>query len=146
MDQQRGIGEDWLAFWLGLLVFILALAPLAGFDLLGWAVRTKVWTDIGQALAPVAASYSLGGFAALLLTYLFLLVLLTAGAWLLKADLQRFLAAFTVVFWVSYFCWILGSYANIAVNTPADMQKFGITWSLKLTSEAGYIVALIAGL
>jgi uncharacterized membrane protein YadS len=146
MEQRRGIGEDWLAFWLGLLVFLIALGPLAGIDLLGWAVRTKVWTDIGQALSPVAGSYSLGGFSALLLTYVFLVALLTAGAWLLKAKIRRFVAAFTVVFWVSYICWILGSYANIAVNTPADMQKFGVTWSLRLTGEAGYIIALIAGL
>ncbi len=146
MEQRRGIGEDWLAFWLGLLVFLLALAPLAGFDLLGWAVRTKVWNDIGQSLAPVAGSYSLGGFSALILTYLFLVALLSAGAWLLKANIRRFVATFTVVFWVSYICWIFGSYANIAVNTPADMQKFGIGWSLRLTAEAGYIVALIVGL
>src|SRR5205814_9697916 len=49
-------------------------------------------------------------------------------------------------FWLSYVCWIIGSWANFAVNTPADMQKFGISWSLKLTSEGGFIVALLAGL
>src|SRR5205807_7637819 len=31
-------------------------------------------------------------------------------------------------------------------NTPADMQKFGVSWSLKLTSEGGFIVALLGGL
>ncbi len=147
MEPQRGIGEDWLAFWLGLFLFVLALGPLAGVDLLGWAVRTKVWTDIGQSLSAVSAAYSsMSGVGALIATYVFLLVLLTAGAWLLRANLRRFIAAFSVVFWVSYICWLLGSYANIAVNTPADMQKFGITWSLRLTPEAGYIVALLAGL
>src|SRR5262249_6071465 len=30
--------------------------------------------------------------------------------------------------------------------TPAEQQKFGISWSLKLTNEGGYIFALIAGL
>ena len=30
--------------------------------------------------------------------------------------------------------------------TPADLQKFGIGWSLRLTNEGGYIFALIAGL
>ena len=30
--------------------------------------------------------------------------------------------------------------------TPADLQKFGISWSLRLTNEGGYIFALIAGL
>jgi uncharacterized membrane protein YadS len=34
----------------------------------------------------------------------------------------------------------------MAVNTPADMQKFGINWSLQLTSEGGFVIALIAGL
>ncbi|MFL6623870.1 MAG: putative sulfate exporter family transporter [Sulfurifustis sp.] len=147
MEQRRGISEDWLAFILGLLVFVLALGPLAGVDLLGWAVRTKVWTDITQSLATVSASYSgISGFGALVLTYLFLLVVFTAGAWLLNARLGRFAVAFSVVFWISYLCWILGSWANIAVNNPAEMQKLGLTWSLRLTAEAGFIVALVAGL
>ena len=30
--------------------------------------------------------------------------------------------------------------------TPADQAKFGVSWSLKLTNEGGYIVALLAGL
>jgi uncharacterized membrane protein YadS len=41
---------------------------------------------------------------------------------------------------------MIGSFANFAVNTPADMQKFGVSWSLRLTNEGGYIVALIGGL
>ncbi len=88
----------------------------------------------------------LSGFASLLLTYLFLLVLMTLGALALKANVGKFIFGFTVVFWASYICWIIGSYANIAVTTPPDMKKFGISWSLKLTPEAGFIVALIAGL
>ncbi len=88
----------------------------------------------------------LSGFASLLLTYLFLLVLMTAGAAALRANIGKFIIGFTVVFWVSYICWIIGSWANIAVTTPPDMKKFGISWSLKLTAEAGFIVALIAGL
>src|SRR5205807_1413712 len=31
-------------------------------------------------------------------------------------------------------------------NAPAGMQKFGVSWSLKLTSEGGFIVALLGGL
>jgi uncharacterized membrane protein YadS len=41
---------------------------------------------------------------------------------------------------------MIGSFANFAVNTPGDMQKFGVNWSLRLTNEGGYIVALIGGL
>jgi Predicted membrane protein len=147
MANKHGIGEDWLAFWLGLLIFLLALGPLVGVDLLGWAVKSKIWTDVTQALSTASKPYeAMGGVAALLATYVFLLLVLTAGAWLLKADLKRFIAAFTVVFWVSYGCWMLGHWANIAVTTPADMQKFGLTWSLRLTPEAGYIIALLVGL
>lgn len=147
MQQRQGISEDWLAFILGLFVFVLALGPLAGVDLLGWAVRTKVWTHITEALTTVSASYSgIGGVGALILTYLFLLVMFTVGARLLNARVGRFAAAFSAVFWISYLCWILGSWANIAVNSPAEMQKLGLTWSLRLTAEAGFIVALIAGL
>jgi uncharacterized membrane protein YadS len=34
----------------------------------------------------------------------------------------------------------------VAAVTPADLQKFGIGWSLKLTNEGGYVVALLVGL
>src|SRR5882724_8494832 len=139
--------EDWLSVWIGLLVFVLALALMAGTDVLGWAVTTAVWTDVSKALAPVSKTYAgLGGMGALLATYVALLVVMTVGAAALRADFKRFALGFTAVFWISYLSWIVGSYANFAATTPADMQKFGITWSLKLTNEGGYIVALLAGL
>lgn len=143
----QGISEDWLSVWIGLLVFALALGVLVGADTLGWVVTTGVWTDITKALAPASKTYTgIGGLGALVATYLSLLVVLTLGAGALKADIKRFALGFTAVFWISYLCWIAGSYANFAVTTPADMQKFGISWSLKLTNEGGFIVALIAGL
>ena len=145
--ERKGISEDWLSVWIGLLFFVLALGVLAGMDVLGWVVTTAVWTDLGKALAPISKSYSgLGGIGALVVTYVVLLVVMTAGAAALKADIKRFALGFTAVFWVSYLCWIAGSWANFAVNTPGDMQKFGISWSLKLTAEGGFIVALLVGL
>ncbi|HEX4798180.1 MAG TPA: hypothetical protein VFV04_02725, partial [Burkholderiales bacterium] len=116
-------------------------------DILGWVVTTAVWTDASKALAPLSKAYAgLGGIGALIVTYAALLVVMTAGAYALKADLKRFALGFTAVFWISYLCWIAGSYANFAVTTPADMQRFGIGWSLRLTNEGGFIVALAAGL
>jgi uncharacterized membrane protein YadS len=110
-------------------------------------VTTSVWTDPGLALGPVSKAYAwLGGAGALVTTYVALLVVLTIGAALLKADVKRFVLAFTVLFWIAYASWVIGSYANFAAVTPADLQKFGITWSLKLTNEGGYIFALVAGL
>ena len=130
------ISEDWLSVWIGLLVFALALGVLVGTDILGWVVTTGVWTNISKALAPASKAYAgIGGLGALVATYLSLLVVLTLGAVALKADIKRFALGFTAVFWISYLCWIAGSYANFAVTTPADMQKFGINWSLRLTSE-----------
>jgi len=114
---------------------------------LGWVVTTSVWTDASKALAPVSKAYAgIGGVGALFATYAALLVAMTAGAVALGADVKRFVLAFSAVFWISYVCWIAGSYANLAVTNPGDLKKFGIGWSLRLTNEGGYIVALVAGL
>jgi uncharacterized membrane protein YadS len=141
------ISEDWLSLIVGLLIFALALAGIANVDLLGWGVTTSVWTDIGKALAPVSKAYaSLGGVGSILATYVALLVILSVTVLALKSDLKSFALAFTAVFWIAYASWVVGSYANFATVTPADMQKFGVSWSLKLTNEGGYIFALLAGL
>jgi uncharacterized membrane protein YadS len=141
------IGEDWLSVIIGLLIFVLALAGLANVDLIGWAVTTSVWSNFGQALGPVSKTYgALGGFGALLATYAALLVALSGAALALAADVRKFAAAFTAVFWIAYASWVVGNHANFAAVTPAELQKFGISWSLKLTNEGAYIFALVAGL
>jgi len=141
-----GVNEDWLSVWIGLCVFVLSLGVFIGADVLGWGVTTAVWTDLSKALAPVSKAYAgLGGLGALLVTYLFLLVLMTIGAALLRASLGRFIAGFTFVFWASYICWIIGSWAYIAA-TSDKLKAYGIGWSLNLTAEAGFLVALVAGL
>ena len=141
------ISEDWLSLIIGLFIFVLALAGIANIDLLGWVVTTSVWNDAGKALGTVSKSYaSLGGFGALVATYVALLVVLSAAAVALKSDIKKFALAFTAVFWIAYASWIVGNYANFAAVTPAELQKFGIGWSLKLTNEGAYIFALIAGL
>src|SRR5579864_1849691 len=123
------LNEDWLAVILGLFIFVLGLAALVHVDLIGWVVATSVWSNFGQALGPASKGYAaLGG----------------AGA--LKSDVKRFALAFTAVFWIAYASWIVGNYAHFAAVTPAEQQKFGISWSLKLTNEGAYIFALIAGL
>ena len=139
--------EDGVALLIGLLLFLLALPNLAGIDLLGWAVSTSVWTDIGKALGTVSKTYTgLHGVFALGLTYLALLVILSIAALALELPLLRFGLAFTLLFAIAYGCWIAGSFARLAVVTPADQQKFGLDWSLKLTNEGGFLVALTVGL
>ncbi len=141
------ISEDWLSVWLGLVIFVLSLGVVGGADILGWVVTTSVWTNLGKALAPASKAYAaLGGVGSLIVTYVVLLVVMSVGAVFINANVKRFALGFTAVFWLSYLSWIVGSWANLAVNTPADMQKFGISWSLRLTAEGGFIVALVLGL
>jgi uncharacterized membrane protein YadS len=98
------------------------------------------------ALAPFSKAYgSLSGFMSLIVTYVFMLLILLVGAKALKANLARFAAGFTVVFALSYACWFAGSWAYIAA-TPDKRAAFHIPWSLNLTNESGFIIALLAGL
>jgi uncharacterized membrane protein YadS len=63
----------------------------------------------------------------------------------LEANIPRFMFGFSVIFAVSYVCWFLGHYAYIAA-TPDRLDALGIGWSMNLTGEAGYILALGVGL
>ena len=54
------------------------------------------------------------------------MIVLSLGVTTLGADARKFAIAFTAVFAIAYASWILGSYAHIAVVTPAEQQKFGI--------------------
>ena len=139
--------EDWLAVAAGLAVFLLALALLFGGNLLGWATAPRTWLEIGKSVRPASPAYAqLEPAVLLLMTYGFVLVLMTIGAALLRRSIVKFVVGFTVVFWLSYLCWVLGNYAYIAVTTPAEMQRLGMAWSLRLTGEFGYVAALLVGL
>jgi len=141
------LSEEWLAVVIGLGVFALGLLSVAGIDALGWVATTSVWTDPTTALAPVSKAHAgLGGGASLVLAYLALMIVLSAGAAALGEDVKRFALAFTLVFVIAYASWFVGAWARLAAVTPAEQAKFGLSWSLKLTSEGGFIVALIAGL
>ncbi len=189
MEEKRTglLNEDWLAFWMAIVLFAISLLSFAGVNVFGWIVSTKEWTKLEKAMAPVSAKLTplkgeitkidgnkvtikkadgkeetitvkdatglqvgqtyerkgLSGFASLVLTYLFLLVVMGIGASLLGANVGRFAIGFTIIFWLSYACWLIGHYAYIAAT---DAKKAGVPWSLKLTGEAGFIVALLVGL
>src|SRR5262249_54182430 len=148
--------EDGWAVWLGLLLVVLALPTAAGYDLLGWAAATQVWVDPAQAVRPVSPAYArlpgagsvgltylLGaGAVSVVLTYLLVAGLVGVGAAAQGFDLRRFLPGFTVIYGCSYACWLIGHYAYIA-QTPDKRAAMGLSWSLGLTGEAGYIVALL---
>jgi uncharacterized membrane protein YadS len=138
--------EDTWAVLLGLALVAAGGLALTGVDPLGWAVKTNVWIDPAKAMSVASPAYAgLRPGAALLLTYLFLLAVLLVGAYFLRLNLVRFAQGFTVLFAISYLCWLLGHNAYLAA-TPDKRASFGLTWSLGLTGEAGFIVALLAGL
>jgi uncharacterized membrane protein YadS len=138
--------EDWMSLWIGLLFFALSMGLLFGADLLGWSVKTSVWTSIGTATTPISKAFAgLGGPLSLALTFVFLMIVMCVVARGLDANVKRFALGFTVIFAVSYLCWVLGHYAYIAA-TPDKLERLGIGWSLNLTGEAGYILALLVGL
>lgn len=138
--------EDWLALSIGLFFFCVSLLAMAGMEPFGWVVKTNVWMDVGKIMTPVSSRYAgLPGPVALLLTYAGLATVLGFGARLLKAKVRRFLGAFTFVFFASYVCFAVGHYAYVAA-TPDQLKKWGIGWSMNLTGEAGFIIALVTGL
>ena len=138
--------EDWWAVWLGILFVVLPLPILAGPDTLGWVAKANVWIEPGKALTPFGKGYAaLPGPASLALTLVLVLASVTFGAWMQGFQLRRFVPTFTVLFCISYLCWLAGHFAYIA-ETPNNLAKMGIGWSLGLTGEAGYILALLAGL
>jgi uncharacterized membrane protein YadS len=87
----------------------------------------------------------ISGILSLILTYLAMLVIMGAGARLLGANVKKFVISFTIIFCITYLCWFAGHYAYIAA-TKNQLETFKIPWALSLTGEAGFIIALIAGL
>jgi uncharacterized membrane protein YadS len=139
--------EDWWAVWIGLFIFALSLIYLTGADLLGWVVSPKIWTDFSKSVGPVSKGFAdMSGFLSLFLTYIAFTVILSIGAKALKYNVGKFIGGFTIIFILTYACVLAGHYANIAANSPGDIKKFGLTWSLKLTGESGLIIALLVGL
>ncbi len=147
MQATRRLSEDWLALWLGLFIFVLSLGVFGGLDVLGWGIKTNVWIDLGKALSPFSATYAkMPGFWSLVATYAFMAIVMSICARILGADVKKFFLGFTLVFWISYGCWLVGNNAYVAATTQPEMKKYGIAWALKLTGEAGFVVALIVGL
>src|SRR5271166_5316316 len=120
------LSEDWLAVVIGLGVFALGLLSVAGIDALGWVATTSVWTDPTTALAPVSKAHAgLGGGASLVLAYLALMIVLSAGAAALGEDVKRFALAFTLVFVIACASWFVGASARLAAVTPAEQAPSG---------------------
>ena len=136
--------EDWWSLWLGMLIFFLCLAAAYGADIMGWVVSAKVWNATITPMGPASSNYAyLGSIGSLIVTYIVLLILTTIGAAAMGWNVKKFVGGFTFIFFATWLCWIIGHNAWIAATKP---EAYGIPWSLHMTGEAGYIVALIVGL
>ncbi|MHC5544416.1 putative sulfate exporter family transporter, partial [Singulisphaera rosea] len=138
--------EDWFAVWLAFALVLIALPTAMGIDLLGWVAAPQVWLGPAEAVRPVSKAYvSLPGLVSLAATFVLILGLVGICAAVRAIDLRSFVPAFTFIYWVSVLSWIAGHYGYIAL-TPDKRAGKGLSWSLGLTGEAGYLVALMAGL
>ncbi|NHM26531.1 putative sulfate exporter family transporter [Desulfofundulus sp. TPOSR] len=137
--------EDWWAVWLGLFIFFLGLGPIFGNDWLGWAVKFSDWVDLSKAFGPVSKAYKgMSGLTSGFLTYVFMLAITAIGAWIMGANVKRYVAGFSIIYWLTFACLLLGHNAYISA-TPDKQAKLGISWSLGL-GEMGYVFAMILGL
>ncbi|MCL2660433.1 MAG: YeiH family protein [Acidobacteriaceae bacterium] len=147
--QKRWLTEDKLALIIGMFLFCLAAFNFVGKDLLGWGVKTNIWTwaKLSTIFSTASAGYHISGAVSLILTWVFLTAILTVGIKYLGGKPWQFIKGFTVIFFLSYGFFALGSHAIIAANrTKADWAKYGLHWSMGLTLEAGFIIAMVAGL
>ncbi len=155
--EKKGLTEDKAALLIGTIIFLIAMLNFAGMNWLGWIVRAGTWLDpikmfgaTGSAAGKMIGGWispTVTGWICLILTYIAITGILAFGVKLMNADVGAFVKSFTLVFFVAYICYGIGNYAHIAVApTPGDLAKAKITWSLGLSGEAGYIVALVVGI
>jgi uncharacterized membrane protein YadS len=145
-EQKRWLTEDKLALISGLILFGLGMLNFIGVDALGWSVKTSVWTSADKIFSAASGKYKgVPGIGALILTYVFISAFLGVGVKFLGGDVPKFVKSFTVVFFISIACWAAGHYAVIAA-TPDQLGKYHLDWAMGLTGEAGFIIALLAGI
>ncbi len=159
--------EDWWAVWIGLFIFILGMTPLltgGKVDLLGWVIKPSVWLDFGKSMGPFKKG-ALNSIVSLLLTYVAYTAVLTVGAKFLGLNIKKFVIGFTVVYFVTFLCYLIGHHAFIAADSLGAAKKAVLSanpglksdpgalksaaegaMKLMLSADAGLIIALFVGL
>ena len=142
--EKTGISEDWLSLWLGLFIFLLGLGPFVGLDLLGWEIKTNVWTGTSPRRSHQYPAISKVCRAQFPLIDLYLYDGRHGDRRHCPEGQSRQVYA-RIHPGLLDRLWLLapGAFAYIASTKAA---KGGIGWSLNLTGESGFIIALLAGL
>jgi uncharacterized membrane protein YadS len=113
--------EDWWAVWLGLIMFFAGLMTIWSIDLVGWMTKLKTWEithlikDFSWAslLKPVGNTYAeVHPLLSLFMTYIVFTVLTAIGAYFQRLDVKQFIKGFTILFLITWTCWIIGHEAH----------------------------------
>jgi uncharacterized membrane protein YadS len=141
---------------------------LFGIDLVGWIAYPKKWVfslpegaipkkivTPGEAFYALGGKYSLtakefykslGPIGSILVSYVILTVATTIGAYFMKWNVKKFLAGWTIIFFMTYLVWFIGHHAFFAA-TVIDLKKSKFDmFTLSLGGGASFILALIVGL
>jgi uncharacterized membrane protein YadS len=142
--------EDWWAVWLGLTFFFLGLLSIFNIDLVGWVAYPSKWSGRDGFLESVKPlgkeTYSgLGMLGSILVTYVAFTIPTCIGARFMRWNLKKYFFGWTLIFTLTYLCWIIGHHAFFAAD-QTNRAKYGLEWSLSLGGGASYILALIVGL
>ncbi len=120
--------EDWWAVWLGLALFLAGLTSIVGLDMVGWMAKTKTWVwgefSWANVLAPAGKGWkSIGPLGSLFMTYAVFTVLTMIGAFFMKLDLKKFFMGWTVIFFITWACWIIGHEAHFKALKTSQSQN-----------------------
>lgn len=152
--------EDWWAVWLGLIMFLAGMMTIWGIDIVGWMSKTKTWefTNLiddftwAKLVNPAGKSYAeISPLLSLFTTYVVFTTLTCIGAWFQKLDVKKFFLSFTIIFILTWLCWIIGHEAHFkaidaTVKGKNEFQFFGLSWGLQLGGGFSYMLALAVGL
>ena len=113
--------EDWWAVWLGLIMFFAGLLTIWGIDLVGWMAKTKTWewtnltSDFSwdKLLKPSTKTYSgISPLTSFFVTYAVFTTLTCIGAYFQGLNVKKFFLGFTIIFFITWLCWIVGHEAH----------------------------------
>ena len=148
MKKSLFCSDDWCALLLGLLIAGVALPTLSqpGLQPWGWASSIQEWVKPQSAVKTVDPKWSLSPSTSLACTLGFLLAALAAIDWARGNAVVKNLPRHATVLLLGYGCFLLGHHGILATTDAKKLESFQLTWSMGLTGEAGYLLALLAGL
>ena len=152
--------EDWWAVWLGLIMFFAGLITIWGVDTVGWMTKLLTWEvtrlldDFSWAkiLKPAGKSYGdMHPLLSLFITYGVFAGLTSIGAWFQGLNVKRFLQGFSLLFFITWLCWIIGHEAHFkamdaVVKGKNYFEIYELSWGLQLGGGFSYMLALAVGL